>query len=222
MNGRTTNGKAPVAVFCAADQMAEVTVAFVEKSYVRLAQPYLMESTLEAQTLSDKRATDTWGIHSLLQERNRNGTPYGTPFGVILRATVENGLKPRKDRVSLADAGNKAFTDAMAKENPKLAGSIQDKYRFALNLSRNWQDDTGENQGLYSQFPFRYALTNYLWWHCIRQDFIVVVSPDPLLALTAVYSKMRVMALTVEDPEYNRMYEGMKSMAYLCHPNQDK
>ena len=50
--------------------MARVTVAFVERAYVMLARPYLMEATLEAYTLSDKRASDTWGIHSLLRERD--------------------------------------------------------------------------------------------------------------------------------------------------------
>lgn len=202
--------------------MARVTVAFVQKSYIQLAQPYLMESTLEAQTLSDKRATDTWGIHSLLQRRNQDKTPYGTPFGCILRATAEGGLKPRKDHPNLVDAGNPAFTDAMARGNPKLAGSIQDKYRFALNLSRNWQDDSGENKGPYSEFPFRYALANYLWWHCKPNDVIVAVSPDPVFALTALYAKMKVMAFSVSDPKEDRLYEGIKSMAYLCHANQDK
>ena len=202
--------------------MARVTVAFVERAYVVLAQPYMIDSTLEAHTLSDKRATDTWGIHSLLQSRNQSGTPYGTPFGCILRATAEGGLKPRKDPPTLADAGSDAFTRAMAKGNPKLAGSIQDKYRFALNLSRYWQDDTGENKGLYSEFPLRYALANYLWWHCKPHDVIVTVSPDPVFVLTAVYSKMRILALSTTAPEEDRLYEGMKSMAYLCHENQNK
>ena len=217
-----SNPKAPVAVFCTADQMSSVTGTFVRCEYTELTQPYIMESTLEARTLSDKRPTDTWGVHSLLQCRSEDNTPYGTPFGVILRATAKDGLKPRRDHGGLSNASSTVFCDKMESQNPKLAGSIRDKYRFAINLSRYWQDESGDEKGDFKDFPYRYALANYLWWHCKPNDVIVAVSPQPLFALTAVFSSMKVLALTVFTPEEHRLYEGLKSMAYLCHEKQNK
>ena len=132
------NPKCPVALFINADQVGLALKGLLDASYSQISLPYVMKTTLSAHTLSNQRATEVYNKHPMLEEREQQGVPYGTPFGVILRASTSDGRPPRRDRTSLhGDA--KSFQDTMDSECPRLFGSLPDKHEFSIDVSRYWQ-----------------------------------------------------------------------------------
>jgi hypothetical protein len=172
-----------------------------------------MKTTLSAHTLSNQRATEVYNKHPMLEEREQQGVPYGTPFGVILRASTSDGRPPRKDRTSLlGDA--KSFQDTMDSECPRLFGSLPDKHEFSIDVSRYWQIQ--DATAACKKYPTAHALSNWIWWNLRQDDLVVVCTEDPTFALVGIFGRVRVLAIDSEPEE--ALKRGMQTMSYLRHP----
>jgi hypothetical protein len=211
------NPKCPVALFINADQVGLAHRGLLDAAYDKISLPYVMKTTLSAHTLSTQRATEVYNKHPMLEERAQQGVPYGTPFGVILRASTTDGRPPRKDRTSLlSDA--KSFQETMDKECPRLLGSHPDKHEFSIDLSRYWQIQ--DAAAVCKQYPTAYAFSNWIWWNLRQDDLVVVCSEDPTFPLVAIFGRVRVLAIDSEKEE--ALKRGMQTMAYLRHPMVQK
>lgn len=206
-----------IAVFCTLEQYGLVNCRLVDAGYGRISLPYVMTTTLESHTLSNQGAGDVYGKHPLILDREEGDVPYKTPFGIIIRAAPDHGGNaPRKDPTSLK-RGGKQFARTMANTCPRLAGSIPDKDRFTIDLSKDWQVE--DSDPVCKSYPFPFAFASWIWWNTHPQDIVVVTADDPTFALAGVFHGLRVLALDSTDGggPSGDMERGLKTCSYMAH-----
>ena len=208
-------GRGIVSVLCAPDQVAAVYVRLGESGYSDVDTPYTVECKQEATTLGTQRATDEWEVHPALLRRAQEGTPYGTPWAVILSARTKDSKPFPPDHNDLM-RHPKRFNKHLHDTNPAMASATRDKYRFALDISKHCQADPEAPQC--KDFPMKHALANFVWWHLTQTDgFVISCTPDPIFPLVAVHAGFAVLAFDFLEEQGGSLLDAMQTMYLLAN-----
>ena len=137
--------------------MASAYISLDKHTYSRNDPTYVMETTLEAYTLADKRHTDTWEIHKTLTAATAEGTPMCAPAAYVITGRLGETNAPAAE-YKFCD-----IEDLRERGNPCPSFCVRDKYHFALNMSKHWQ--VNPDAQICQEYPIHLGLTNFFWWH---------------------------------------------------------
>jgi len=204
-----------MSIICDVDQLDLVYHTLRTSAYSVLDPcPYVMDCSLEGYTLSDKRASDKWGLHHKINDLIKEGVPISTPFAMIVTGRQQTGHKPHNDRTAHTLHNLRDAT------NPAPAFCKRDKYHFSINMSRDWQE--APDAPMCQEFPYSYAYANFLWWHTRPEDLVVIVNEDVLLPLVASYMSVNLLVLTNMKAKADQLDKGLKSLQVLKAEEQKR
>jgi hypothetical protein len=203
---------AKISILCSPSQRQGVWVALaLEDLRVYDGDDYTMGCTLEGYTMDDKKASDTWDLHPMLRTREAEGVPPFAPFGHIITAASR---KPPDYTCPPNEV-----KDRRAKENPCPLHTERTKYSFAMNLSKHWQEDI--DAPMCQEYPYSFAIANYLWWHLQKGSLLVTLGKDAMLPLVGCYMGMDVIALDENIPDSTKnLSNALHSMKYMANEQQ--
>jgi len=203
-----------MSVICHPDQLHKVYYRLHSKSYTTVdPTPYVMDCSLEASTLSDRRASDRWALHPILAQQQREEVPTSTPFALIVTGRRADN-KPHSDRpLHSLHAEREA-------SNPAPDFCTRDKFHFDINLSRYWQEST--DAPMCKEYPYSYGFANFLWWHTRPEDIVVTISNEFLLPLVASYMSVHTIGLAPSKAAASRLDKGLRSLYFQRTPEQKR
>ena len=202
---------------CSPAQVTLVTEHLVTPHGATVLDPtaYVIDCPLEAYTLGDKRVTDTWGRHSLLDAALKEGVPVSTPFALIITARPKKGVQPHPDHKL------ETIEELRSAYNPCPVHCTRDKHHFSMNVSRYWQEDT--QAPMCQEYPFSYALANFFWWHTRPNDLMVFIGDSQSVPLIAKFTGLNVIALLRDDDKSAKILDkALKDMHVLNAPDNDR
>ena len=217
--GSINNSLGATSIICNPDQLRLVYNALYTHCDLLDPAAYVVDCPLLAYTLGDKRATDKWGLHPILQSRLREGVPMCTPFALIVTGRKTGGDRP--DDVPAGCDDFKNFHREQLHNNPCPAFCERSKYKFSMNLSRYWQENP--EAPMCKEYPFAFAYANFFWWHLQPGDLVVIMSGCPMLALVAKYCGLKVLIVDRGSEDDVELIDySLRNLHFMNAPEQTR